>query len=87
MSDTLNLGAGEKSPAMPKIPPFLRRDNGNHELYPSEPPIAYVSLDAEPVLTPETIIDTIRKLTAKRDKIDESIVALKDQLITMVKKL
>lgn len=99
MSGDLNLSDGwEQSPPMPCIPDFLRRA-GVQESDKIESIDVTVSRD-NPVQkidvvvdvedtppTPEDIIDTIRKLTAKRDKLDDAIVGLKDQLIAMVKKL
>jgi len=48
------------------------------------------SIDMEPELEvpgPEQLLETIRKLILKRDKLDEAIVRLKQQHIKMIERL
>jgi len=95
--------AGEESPAVPPIPGFLRRfkeecvDEAaviDPATWDSIKPIKTNDLphvddtdvvEIEP--SEEDIISLIRKLAAKRDKLDETIAGLKEQLIGKVKRL
>lgn len=96
-------GGGEESPSVPPIPDFLRRfkegcvDEAaviDPATWDSIKPIKTNDLphvddrdvvESDP--TEEDILFLIRKLAAKRDKLDETIIALKEQLIGKVKRL